>query len=387
MSEKINVSKPEIDKDLSLRYLEEVLDSGQLAQGGLVERAEMLLADELSADYAALINNGTSSLKASIVAGIAAVKNVEPRFIDRVMPEGDVIVPAFSFNATLNAALQLGAKVKVVDILSDTFNIDPQQVEANAGDETLAVIPVDLYGQPADTRIYLEEFRHRQIAVVRDSAQAHGATIDGRPLSDHSDALSLSFYATKNINSGEGGAVLTNHSAINEIVRMYRNQGMKQRYHFEMVGDNLRLSELHAAVLLTQLGKIATYADIRQNNAKILTEQLEPVEGITTPHTAEGMDHVYHQYTVLVEPEFGMDRDDLANRLLERGIGSGIYYPFIMTAHNTYRNHPKIDIQDVPVAEQTAKKVLSLPIHTKLGEAEISRIAETVIAIQKEAKK
>lgn len=380
---RINVSSPEVLVEDSMENLRVVLESGQLAQGNFVKESESLLAKTLAAEHAAMINNGTASLKAAICAGVCAARSIQPEFIDRSMSASEIIVPAFSFNATLNAALQLGGRVRLVDIEPQTFGIDQGQVLDSITDDTLAVIPVDLYGQPADTRRIMSPLENYGIALVRDSAQAHGATIDGQPLTEHGDAVSLSFYATKNVNSGEGGAVLTNNPQVDEITRMYRNQGMKERYQYKMIGDNLRMSELHAAVLITQIGRIAAFKERRQNNARQLSGLLEGIEGIKTPEIGEGMEHVFHQYTVLVEPEFGQSRDELVNSLDERGIGSGIYYPSIMSDHETYQDHPRITVERVEVAKTIARKALSLPIHTKLLPSDLEYIAESIADIQK----
>jgi perosamine synthetase len=336
----------------------------------------------LGCEYAALTNNGTSSLKAAICAGVCVVREIAPAMIDREISKGEIIVPAFSFNATLNAVLQLGARVKVVDIAPDNFGINGDQVEAALSSETIGVVPVDLYGQPAETRSLYPLLKKNGIAMIRDSAQAHGATIEEQSLTEHGDSVSLSFYATKNINSGEGGAVLTSNQRLDGIVRMYRNQGMSERYKYEMIGDNLRMSDLHAAILVTQLGQIAAYKKIRQSHAELLTNYLKDVEGITTPGIREGMDHVFHQYTILVEPEFGMRRDQLAEALSKKGIGTGVYYPKVMTEHETYQNHPRISVGQIDTAKEVAKKALSLPIHTKLSQGDIGRVAEAIIEEQ-----
>ena len=381
---KINVSSPELDKEETIKNISQVLESGQLAQGPFVLLSEKKLTEEIGSEFAAATVNGTASLKAALLAGISAVRGIKPEYIDREMSSGEIIVPAFSFNATLNAPLQLGSKIKIVDILPDTFALNPELVQENISEKTLAVMPVDLYGQAADTRHYENLLRDKKIALIRDAAQAHGSTIDEQSIVAHSDAISLSFYATKNISSGEGGAVLTNNSEIDRIVRMYRNQGMSVKYKYDMIGDNLRLSDLHAAILVSQIGKLALFTKKRQNNAKLLTERLSEIDGIITPKIAEGMNHVFHQYTILVEDEYGMSRDDLSEALQEKGIGTGIYYPKTMTDHETYRNHPRIDnMLPTPVADRVSERVLSLPVHTKLTLDDVDYISKTVKSLRK----
>ncbi len=380
---RINVSSPELDIEQSMNNLRKVLDSGQLAQGPYVLEAEKMLTFAMESEYAAATSNGTASLKAAVVAGVAAVRGIEVKYIDRELANGEIIAPAFSFNATLNAPLQLGAKIRLVDILPDTFCINPSLIEESISHNTIAVMPVDLYGQAADTRRYESVLKEQKIALIRDAAQAHGSRIDGDSIVDHCDAASYSFYATKNISSGEGGAVLTNNQEIDRIVRMYRNQGMSERYKYDMIGDNLRLSDLHAAILVTQLGNLALFTEKRQHNAQLLNEQLKDIKGITVPVVAEGMNHVYHQYTILVEDEFGVSRDEVSRRLHEYGIGTGIYYPKTMIEHETYKNHPRIiGNTETPIANEVSKKVLSLPVHTKLSESDITYIADKLSSIR-----
>lgn len=377
---RIEISSPYVDTDSVLDKLRVALGRGQMAQGPIVAEVEESMVDAFDAGYAAALANGTASLRTALVASVTAKHAVDKKFVDRYLPEKEVIVPAFSFNATLNTVMQVGATACVVDINADDFCLDRKQALDVMSEKTVAIMPVDLYGQPADISSADTEFSN--IAVVRDSAQAHGATLRGEAIVHHGDATSLSFYPTKNISAPEGGAVLTDNREIDEIVRIYRNQGMAQRYVYEMAGDNLRMSDIHAAILSANLGSLAIVTARRQENATLLSQALEDVEGIRVPALLDGRGHVWHQYTILVEDDFGVSRDQLAQKLNENGIGSGVYYPTTMTDHETFRNHPRIVKHDTPVADSVAKKVLSLPVHPGVGLREIDRIADTVVGIK-----
>jgi dTDP-4-amino-4,6-dideoxygalactose transaminase len=381
--ERIEVSKPQIDVEASLVNLTAALESGQIAQGRQVAAAEEELRQNLDAEHAAMVSNGTAALKAAVIASICRVRGINPSYVDRELPKFNVIVPAFSFNATLNSVLQIGAMAKVVDIRKSDYCIDPDAMLDAVDEDTVAVMPVDLYGQAVDTTSVESILKERNIALVRDAAQAHGAQIGGEHIVKHADAICLSFYPTKNISAPEGGAVLSNDEKIDQIVRMYRNQGMSQRYVYGMSGDNLRMTDIHASILRPNIGKIAIFANRRAENAALLSEGLSQVEGITIPAIDKNRRHVWHQYTIMVEPQFGLDRDQLHDELDKAGIGSGVYYPKSMVDHDTFRNHPKISVGPIGVTEEVAQKVLSLPVHPGLTEGDIHRIVETISKIQK----
>jgi len=385
--ERINISKPDIDVDASLSNLKAALESGQIAQGRQVAAAEEELCESLDSEHVAMVSNGTAALKAAALASICKIRGISPKYIDRELPKTNIVIPAFSFNATVNSVLQIGADAKIVDIRESDFCIDPDSILEAVDENTAAVMPVDLYGQAADTSKIEEVLSKKGVALVRDAAQAHGAQINNEHIVKHADAVSLSFYPTKNISAPEGGAVLSDDEDIDHIVRMYRNQGMSQRYVYEMSGDNLRMTDVHAAILRPNIGKIAIFAAKRAYNASLLSEGLSQIEGITVPIVDRNRKHVWHQYTIMVEPSFGLDRDGLADELDKLGIGSGVYYPKSMIDHDAFRNHPKIKVGSINVTEEVAKKVLSLPVHPGLSEQDIFRIIEAIGSIQKGKKR
>jgi perosamine synthetase len=234
-------------------------------------------------------------------------------------------------------------------------------------DRTTAIMPVHLYGHPADMRAVMELAERNNLHVVEDAAQAHAATFEGKPVGSFGVAGCFSFYPTKNMTSGEGGMVSTPRADVARMLRLLRNQGMEKRYENEVVGFNTRMTDLHAAIGRVQLTKLAEWTARRQANARFLDENLS---GVVVPPVADDAVHVYHQYTVRVVDQ---DRDAFAADLLERGVGSGVYYP--IPVHRL----PSFDLElDLPETEKAAREVLSLPVHPALSEADLVTIVEAV---------
>ena len=382
MKDRINISSPEIDIERSMAGIREVLQSGQMAQGSKVGIAEETMARFFDAEHGVLVANGTVSLRAALVAGVAVKHNIEISEIDRVLPNSQIIIPSFSFNATLNSVLQTGATARVVDIDPVDYGLGVEETKSVIEDNTLAVMPVDLYGQASSVTSWDGHFK--SVAVIRDAAQAHGAELKGKPIVRHADAVSTSFYPTKNIaGGGEGGGVITDVAKIAEIVKIYRNQGMSAPYVYEMIGDNLRMTDIQAVILQIGLER-AKEANIKRNqNAAMLTIGLKDIDGIIIPEVKEDRNHIWHQYTIQVDPKvFGISRDGLRDSLSELGIGTGIYYPKTMTNHPSYSDHPRIIKEPTPNADLISQRVLSIPVHPKLSVNDIERIVETIKKIK-----
>jgi dTDP-4-amino-4,6-dideoxygalactose transaminase len=344
----------------------EVLRSGVLAQGPMVRRLEEAFAGITGAEHAVAVNSGTTAL-------IAALRVLDLR------PGDEVVTSPFTFIATLNAILDAGATARFVDISADDFCVDPDAVAAAIGPRTRVLMPVHLYGQPADMVRLAPLAAEHGLAVVEDAAQAVGATVGGRPAGSHGLGC-FSLYATKNITTAEGGVITTDDADQADRLRLLRNQGMRQRYSYEMAGQNYRMSDLHAAVGIPQLARLDEITEARSHNARRLSEHLAGVPGLVLPAILPGRTHVWHQYTVLVTEEARVDRDELGERLARRGVGSGIYYPRLAFDHDCYRDHPGVLAGDVPVADRVTKQVLSLPVHPKLTDADVDTIAEAVVA-------
>jgi dTDP-4-amino-4,6-dideoxygalactose transaminase len=315
------------------------------------------------------VNNGTTAL-------IAAVEALH------LQPGDEVITSPFTFVATLNAIIAAGATARFADITESDFNIDPERIEALISDRTKVLMPVHLYGQCADMRAISRLADEHGLHIVEDAAQAHGAALDGRSAGTWGIGC-FSLYATKNITSGEGGLISTNDADIADTLRVLRNQGMRQRYQYEMVGNNYRLTDIQAALCVPQLARYEHIVAARKSNAAALTAGLADVDGVVTPSELQGRSHVWHQYTVLVDAGARLDRDRLMSALTERGIGSGVYYPKTVYDYDCYRGHPQVVADEAKIADDVVQRCLSLPVHSALSAADIDRIVTTIAELMR----
>lgn len=334
--------------------VDRVMRSGMLAQGPEVAAFESEFSALVAGRHCIAVNSGTSALHmAFIAAGIGS---------------GDeVIVPSFSFAATANAVALAGATPVFADVEEDHFCLDPESVESLITPRTRAIMPVHLYGHPADMPAFTRIAERHGLILFEDAAQAHAASIDGTPVGAWSAAASFSFYPTKNMTSGEGGMVTTASDEIARNVRLLRNQGMEKRYANEIIGFNTRMTDLHAAIGRVQLTKLAGWTRQRQRNAAFLSENLR---GVVTPPIASGRTHVFHQYTVRV---VDTDRDAFAAELAARGVGSGVYYPTPIHELPSFGQS-----LDLPVTARVAAQCLSLPVHPALSDGDLETIVSVV---------
>jgi dTDP-4-amino-4,6-dideoxygalactose transaminase len=343
------------------------LRSGQLAQGERVRTLEDRVAALLGVDHVVAVTNGTAAL-------VAALRSLR-------LPEGsEVVTSPFTFVATVNACLMAGLRVRFADIREDDFALDVAHVEAIVGPETRCLLPVHLYGQIADMPRLSAVARANGLEIVEDAAQALLAHAEDRAAGTWGMGC-FSLYATKNLTSGEGGLIATDDADRADWLRSYRNQGMIERYVYGMLGENIRMTELQAAVALPQLDHYLEKIARRRRNASRLREGLRALPGLTVPEELDGRTHVWHQFTVLVSSSAGLTRDDLANRLGERGIGSGIYYPRLLGEYPHIGNDVRVDLGDTPVASRVARTCLSLPIHPGVSDEDIDEIIESVTSI------
>ena len=356
----IPISRPFIGEEERAAVLA-VLDSGMLVQGPQVAALEAEFADRLGVRHAVATSSGTTALHLALLAhGIG---------------QGDeVITSAFSFVATANTILQVGARPVFAEVDERTFNLNPDAVAAAVTRRTKAIVPVHLYGQPCDMdRIGDVAARHR-LAIVEDAAQAVGATYKDRPVGTFGTGC-FSFYATKNVASGEGGIVTTNDDDVADRVRLLRQHGMRARYAYEMLGFNFRMTDLHAAICRVQLGRLDELTRRRQANAAFLSRS---ITSVVTPAEEDDRTHVWHQYTVrLARP--GQDRDAATHRLEEAGVGFGIFYP--QGLHQLPHVRAVAGNGRLPVTERLAREVVSLPVHPSLTLDQLARVAETVNAL------
>lgn len=332
-----------------------VIRSGMLAQGPEVRGFELEFSEVLGLQRACVaVNSGTSGLHLGLLAA-------------GIGPGDEVIVPSFSFAATANAVALTGATPVFADIETDTFCLDPRSAEEAITSRTRAILPVHLYGHPVDMPAFEAIATARGVRLFEDAAQAHGASLDGRPVGTLGDFAMFSLYPTKNMTSGEGGMVSCADEKTERTIRLLRNQGMEQQYRNEIVGFNARMTDLHAAIGRVQLAKLLGWNEQRRQNAARLSAGLS---GVVVPSIRSGALHAFHQYTIRV-PE---DRDGLASALRsEYNIGSGVYYPIPIHQLAPFR----ADLH-LPRTQDATAQVLSLPVGPGVAEADLDRIIEAV---------
>jgi dTDP-4-amino-4,6-dideoxygalactose transaminase len=346
-----------------LDYIAEAHAHGHLAGDGVfTKRCHAWLERTTGAARALLTHSCTAALEMA-----ALLLDLEP---------GDeVIVPSFTFAATGNSVALTGGTPVFADIEPDTFTLDPASVEAAITPKTKGIMPVHLYGHPARMRELAAIAEKHGIALYEDAAQAHGASLGGRPVGTFGDFTMFSLYPTKNMTSGEGGMVTCADDSIARNVRLLRNQGMEKQYENEVVGFNARMTDIHAAIGRVQLTKVDAWTATRQRNAAFLDANLA---GVVVPPVAEGAVHVYHQYTIRVTD----DRDGFVKALREEHqVGSGVYYP--IPNHRLPSLAPYAPGLDLPETERAAREVVSLPVHPSLSESDLERIMAAVNAVAK----
>jgi perosamine synthetase len=352
----IPISKPYIGEEEKKNVMA-VLESGMLAQGPRVAELEGRFAKLCGVKHAIATTSGTTALHVALLAhGIG--------------PGDEVITTPFTFIASANSILFTGAKPVFVDIEPDTFNIDPAQIEAAVTPRTRAIMPVHLYGYVCDMDAIQAIADKYNLAIIEDACQAVGATYCGKMAGSFGTGT-FSLYATKNVMSGEGGMITTNDDVVAEQCRLIRNHGMKVRYYHDMLGYNFRMSDLHAAIGLAQLDRLADFTEKRRRNAAYFNEN---IHSVITPTVKEGYGHVWHQYTIRVDG--GRDRDAAVKQLNAAGVGTGIFYP--VPVHQQGYMREIIGDVHLPVAEQLAKEVISLPVHPQLSQDDLETIVREV---------
>ncbi len=359
MTEVIPAAKPIIG-DEEREAVDRVLRSGMIAGGPEVAAFESEFGGQVAGGWQCVaVNSGTAGSHLGLLA--AGVGRGD-----------EVIVPSFTFAATANSVALTGATPIFVDIEPETFCLDPAAVEAAITPRTKGVMPVHLYGHPANMTALNALAQKHGIAIFEDAAQAHGAQWQGQSVGTFGQFGMFSLYPTKNMTSGEGGMVSCHDADFARRVQLLRNQGMERRYENEVVGFNARMTDVHAAIGRVQLTKLAGWTQQRQANAKFFDDNLE---GVVIPVVVPGAVHVYHQYTIRV---LDQDRDAFAARLLELGVGTGVYYPI--------PNHrlPSFNLTlDLPQTESAAKEVLSLPVHPSLSSADLEKIVTAINSLTK----
>jgi dTDP-4-amino-4,6-dideoxygalactose transaminase len=284
----------------------------------------------------------------------------------------EVIIPSFSFAATANSVALTGATPVFVDIDLQTYNIDSSAIEAAITNKTKAIQPVHLFGLPANMPAISEIAQRNNLFVFEDSAQAHFANINKVNVGQFGNFATFSFYPTKNMTAGEGGMIVSKDESFVKKLKMLRNQGMESKYINEIIGFNLRMTDIHAAIGRVQLKRLSTFTRKRIENAAFYNSNLE---NVITPYVPNGYEHVYHQYTIRI-PD--LSRERVISELNKNGVQTGVYYP--KPIHKLPAFNSKIEL---PITKLACEQVLSLPIHPKLKSKELEQVVKFVNLVAK----
>ncbi|MFO8025673.1 DegT/DnrJ/EryC1/StrS family aminotransferase [Thiohalophilus sp.] len=339
----------------------ETFEKTSFILGPNVKGFEADAADYLGVKHAISCASGTDALHLSLLAaGIG---------------EGDeVITSAFTFIATAEAIRYVGAIPVYVDIRPDTYNLDPGLIEAAMTDRTRAILPVHLFGQPADMNAIMALADKHNLKIIEDCAQSFGADINGKMTGGIGLAGAHSFFPSKNLGCyGDGGMVTTDDDALADMLLMLRNHGSKERYYHDVVGYNSRLDELQAVVLRAKLKHLPQYNQERRRVAHRYSKGLAG-SVVTPPHEDGKGTHVYHQYTVLSE-----QRDTVMKKLADNEIASAIYYPVPLHQQKVFADICK-EVR-LPVTEQIAARCMSLPIYPELQDDQVDQIIDVIQSV------
>lgn len=345
--------KEEIKKEL-----DDVLENTAFILGKKVENFENEFAKFCNAKFALGVGSGTAALRLALLA-VGIKQNDE------------VITVPNTFIATAEAISQVGAKPVFVDIDPKTYNIDINQIEKNITKKTKAILPVHLYGQPADMSAIIEIAEKHNLKIIEDACQAHGAEYKGKRV-PISDIACFSFYPGKNLGAyGEGGAVVTNNEEIAQKIKMLRDHGQEKKYVHKLIGDNSRLEGFQGAVLGVKLKYLDKWTEMRRKNAQTYSKLLEDT-GVVTPFEIEYAKHVYHLYIIKVK-----NRDKLQEYLQTKEIGTGLHYPIPIHLQDAYK-HLNIKAGSYPITESYVKEILSLPMYAELTKEQIEYVADSI---------
>jgi dTDP-4-amino-4,6-dideoxygalactose transaminase len=349
-------------KDEISAAINAVVESQQFILGPQVQALEEEAAKYCGTKFAVGVASGTDALLLALhVAGVG--------------PGDEVLLPTFSFIATADSVSLLGAIPAFVDIDPSTFAIDPAQLEAKITSRTRAILPVHLYGHPADMDPINSVARRHNLKVIEDNAQAIGAKYKERKTGGLGDLGCISFFPSKNLGAyGDGGMIVTNSEAYSKHLRVLRNHGSAKKYYATEQGWNSRLDEIQAAILRVKLRHLDNWGLARRKNATSYNQLLKGIPGVVSPVEAPWAEHVYHQYTIRI-----VNRDRVQSALTEQNIGATVYYPTPMHLQPIFAQLGYHE-GDLPEAEKAVKEVLSLPIYAELTQQQIHRVVTTIAA-------
>ena len=347
--------KPEIDAAII-----QALGETRYILGPNVQAFEKEAAAYLGVKHAISCASGTDALHLALrAAGIKA---------------GDeVITTAFTFIATAEAIRYVGATPVFVDILPDTLNIDPQKIRDAITEKTTAIIPVHIFGQPAEMDEIMDIASEHELKVIEDCAQSFGSRYRGKMTGGIGDLGAFSFFPSKNLGCyGDGGLITTNSDDYVEQLKIYRNHGSSKQYHHDVIGYNSRLDELQAVILRIKLRHIDEY---NQNRLRVATtyNQLLAESALITPSIPQHSDHIFHQYTVLAE-----NRDQIRDHVISRQIASAVYYPVPLHQQKAFADSPRVSL---PVTEDISRRCVSFPVFPEMTEQQVESVCQAILEV------
>lgn len=348
------------------RAVERVLKSGWLRAGPVTDDFEARFTRAAGARHAVAVSSGTAALFLAYKVLLA--------------PGDEVIVPDFTFAATAAMAEAVGARAVFADVDPRTFTLDPRDAERRITPRTRALVPVHLFGHPADVSALLKLARRHGLKIIWDAAQAHGARFHGRELGSFPDVACYSFYPSKNMTTAEGGMITASDPRLAREFRLLRSHGEDRRYHHIRLGFNFRMTEIAAALGRVQLAKLPAAVRARRQNAAALARGLEGLPGLEIPRAAPGAEPAYNLFTVCLDTELlGMSRNDFQRALERRGIETSVHYPLPLHRQPIFRRRGSD--HEFPVSIRLAARVLSLPVHPGLGQQDLQRIVRAIRAV------
>lgn len=365
----IPIAKPNFG-DEEKRAVLEVLESGVLAQGPRVKAFEDAFAEYEGRRHAVAVCNGTAALHVAMLAhGIGKGQ--------------EVLIPPLTFFASAATVIHCGARPKFADIEEDTYTLDPGKARKAVTAKTRAIMPVHLFGQTATMDPIRELAAERDLLVIEDACQAHGAQYMGRKAGALGHTACFSFYPTKNMTTTEGGMIVTDDDAVAETCRMLRDQGQSAKYVHDLIGFNLRMTEVCAAIGLVQLRRLDEFVRRRRETAKVLTERLGAAKGLVPPAERPDRVHAFYQYVVRATAKFPIPRDDLVKFLNERGVGARASYPVPVYAQKALAG---LKHRRCRVAERAIPQLLELPVHPLVSDADREVIVAAVLEAARKSK-
>lgn len=360
------------DKDDERNVAEAIRQGMFWATGPNIEKFEKMVADRIGKKYAVAFNSGTSALHAILLA--YGIKRGD-----------EVIVPSFTFIATANSVLFVGAKPVFADVETETYGLDPEDVEKKITPRTKAIMPIDYGGLSCRIKGLKEIAEDHRLLLIEDAAESLGAKVDGKPVGSFGDAAMFSFCGNKVITTGEGGMIVTDEQGICERLKLIRSHGRAEtedyftsarKMDYVMLGFNWRMSNIIAALGISQLKKLNKAISLRRKDAAYMSKRLSNISGIEVPKPPAGYFHVYQMYTVEIN-DGKRRRDEIKNHLTDKGIMTKVYF-FPVHLTRFYRERYGFQNGELPVTEELSERVVTLPMYASMTTDEMNYVISSI---------